>query len=152
MPDIATINGIAEDNIATHNGGTASLYTSKNGDTWGHVTYVEVEYLVIAGGGGGGGGWNANGGGGGAGGYRTATLADVIATGAATTITVGAGGAGDTTVLKGSGYVVIKFPDSFNVSFSGGVTSSNVSNPSGYKVYAVTATSSTSETATFSEV
>ena len=36
MPTIATINGIAEDNIATHNGGTASLYTSKNGDTWVH--------------------------------------------------------------------------------------------------------------------
>ena len=36
MPNIATINGIAEDNIATHNGGTASLYTNKNGDTWVH--------------------------------------------------------------------------------------------------------------------
>ena len=36
MPNIATINGIAEDNIATHNGGTAALYTSKNGDTWVH--------------------------------------------------------------------------------------------------------------------
>ena len=36
MPDIATINGVAEDNIATHNGGTAALYNSKNGDTWGH--------------------------------------------------------------------------------------------------------------------
>ena len=36
MPNIATINGIAEDNIATYNGGTSSLYTSKNGDTWVH--------------------------------------------------------------------------------------------------------------------
>jgi hypothetical protein len=62
------------------------------------------------------------------------------------------GGSGNDGQVGGSGYVVIKFPDSFNVSFSGGVTSSNVSNPSGYKVYAVTATSSTSETATFSEV
>ena len=38
MPDISTINGVAEDNIATHNGGTASLYASKNGDTWGHFS------------------------------------------------------------------------------------------------------------------
>mgnify|MGYP003648385910 CR=1 FL=1 len=36
MPNIATINGIAEDNVATYNGGTAALYTSKNGDTWVH--------------------------------------------------------------------------------------------------------------------
>ena len=36
MPNIASINGIAEDNISHHNGGTASLYTSKNGDTWVH--------------------------------------------------------------------------------------------------------------------
>jgi len=36
MPDIATINGIAEDNIATHNGATASTVASRNGDTWVH--------------------------------------------------------------------------------------------------------------------
>ena len=40
MGTIATINGIAEDNIATHNGGTAALYTNKNGDTWGHTIYT----------------------------------------------------------------------------------------------------------------
>ena len=37
MGTISTINGVAEDNIATHNGGTASLYASKNGDTWQHI-------------------------------------------------------------------------------------------------------------------
>ena len=36
MPNIATVNGIAEDNIATHNGGTAALYNGRNGDTWVH--------------------------------------------------------------------------------------------------------------------
>jgi len=36
LPDIATINGIAEDNIATHNGATASTNATKNGDTWVH--------------------------------------------------------------------------------------------------------------------
>ena len=39
MPNIAQINGIAEDNISHHNGGTAALYTSKNGDTWVHETF-----------------------------------------------------------------------------------------------------------------
>ncbi len=48
MPNISTINGIAEDNIATHNGGTASLYTNKNGDTWVHA--INIEYLVVPGG------------------------------------------------------------------------------------------------------
>ena len=36
MPDIATINGIAEDNIATYNGATASTVTAVLGNTWVH--------------------------------------------------------------------------------------------------------------------
>ena len=36
MGTISTINGVAEDSVATHNGGTASLYTNKNGETWAH--------------------------------------------------------------------------------------------------------------------
>ena len=40
MPNITSINGIAEDNISHHNGGTASLYTSKNGDTWAHYSWT----------------------------------------------------------------------------------------------------------------
>jgi len=36
MPNISKINGIDEDDISHHNGGTAALYTSKNGDTWVH--------------------------------------------------------------------------------------------------------------------
>lgn len=38
MPTIATINGIDEDDIATHNGVTASTILSKKGCTWQHLT------------------------------------------------------------------------------------------------------------------
>ena len=38
MPDIATLNGVDENNIATHNGATASTYASHNGGTWVHFT------------------------------------------------------------------------------------------------------------------
>ena len=36
MPDIATINGVAEDNIATYNGTTAANVTGVLGNTWPH--------------------------------------------------------------------------------------------------------------------
>ena len=36
MPNIATINGVAEDDIATYNGATASDVTSVRGATWVH--------------------------------------------------------------------------------------------------------------------
>ena len=49
MPDIATINGIDENNIATYNGATASTVTGVLGNTWVHA--YNVDYLVIAGGG-----------------------------------------------------------------------------------------------------
>jgi hypothetical protein len=68
-----------------------------------------------------------NGGGGGGGGYVSYT-----------------GGAG------GSGVVIIKIPDTYTATFSGGVTSSLSTSVSGYKIYTVTATSTTSETVTFS--
>jgi hypothetical protein len=55
-----------------------------------------------------------------------------------------AGGAG------GSGVIIIKIPDAFAATFSGGVTSSGGSPSGGYRVYTVTATSTTSETVTFS--
>ena len=40
MATISKINGIDEDDISHHNGGAASLYTSKNGDTWVHYVFV----------------------------------------------------------------------------------------------------------------
>jgi hypothetical protein len=104
MPNIATINGIDENNIATHNSATASTVTSRNGDTWVHFTPYNIQYLVIAGGGGGGSQYYS--GGGGAGGYRNSYASEtsgrdsstesVYATTSATAITiqVGAGGYG----------------------------------------------------------
>jgi uncharacterized protein YukJ len=50
----------------------------------------------------------------------------------------------------GSGIVILKIPDSYTATFSAGVTSSLDTSVAGYKIYSVTATSTTSETATFS--
>jgi hypothetical protein len=72
-------------------------------------------------GGGGGGGWSSN------------------TTG--TTYTVGGNG--------GSGVVIIKIPDTYTAAFSSGVTFSGGSASGGFKVYTVTATSTTSEVVTF---
>jgi hypothetical protein len=46
--------------------------------------------------------------------------------------------------------VIIKIPASNNATFSGGVTSSLSTAVAGFKIYTVTATSTTSETVTFS--
>ena len=40
MPDIATLNGVDENNIATYNGTTAANVTSRLGNTWQHVAYT----------------------------------------------------------------------------------------------------------------
>ena len=94
------------------------------------------QYKVAAGGGNGttdntagGNGTTNTGGGGGGGGYSS----------------VGANGG-----VGGSGVVIIKIPDLFTATFSGGVTSSLSTAVSGFKIYTVTATSTTSETVTFS--
>jgi hypothetical protein len=50
----------------------------------------------------------------------------------------------------GSGVVIIKIPDTLTATFSAGVTSSLSTAVSGFKIYTVTATSTTSETVTFS--
>jgi hypothetical protein len=72
-------------------------------------------------GGGGGGGWSSN------------------TTG--TTYTVGGNG--------GSGVVIVKIPDTYTAAFSSGVTFSGGSASGGFRVYTVTATSTTSEVVTF---
>jgi hypothetical protein len=79
----------------------------------------------------GGNGTTNRGGGGGAGSQDAATN------------TNGAGGNG------GSGVVIIKIPDTKTATFTGGVTQTN-STSGGYKIYVVTATSTTNETVTFS--
>ena len=62
----------------------------------------------------------------------------------------GAGGSGYAGGNGGSGIIIIKIPDTRTATFSAGVTSSLSTAVSGYKVYTVTATSTTSETVTFS--
>jgi len=57
-------------------------------------------------------------------------------------------GGGGTT--GGSGVVIIKIPDTRTATFSGGVTVSGGSASGGFKIYSVTATSTTSETVIFS--
>jgi hypothetical protein len=49
----------------------------------------------------------------------------------------------------GSGVVIIKIPSDRTATFSGGVTQSSTTS-GGFKIYTVTATSTTSETVTFS--
>ena len=51
MPNIATINGIDEDNIATYNGATASTVTSVLGNTWVHeppIVHASLDALPIS--------------------------------------------------------------------------------------------------------
>jgi hypothetical protein len=49
----------------------------------------------------------------------------------------------------GSGVVILKVPNTHTATFSGGVTSSLSTSVSGFNIYTVTATSTTSETVTF---
>lgn len=49
----------------------------------------------------------------------------------------------------GSGVVILKYPDVYTATFSGGVTQSTTTS-GGYKISTITATSTTSETVTFS--
>jgi hypothetical protein len=71
------------------------------------------------------------------------------------TVNTGGGGGGYgngafSGAAGGSGVVIIKIPDTRTATFSGGVTSSLSTAVSGFKIYTVTATSTTSETVTFS--
>jgi hypothetical protein len=61
----------------------------------------------------------------------------------------GAGNTGSSGGNGGSGVVIIKIPDTRTATFSGGVTQSSTTS-GGFKIYTVTATSTTSETVTFS--
>jgi len=104
MPDLATINGVAEDDIATYNGTTASEVTSIGGATWVHTPPPYNAHFLIVGGGGSGNnlGYGHMNSGGGAGGLRTSWAGGSggggssesqvsLAYGVVYTITVGAG-------------------------------------------------------------
>jgi hypothetical protein len=59
------------------------------------------------------------------------------------------GGPPSSSGAGGSGVVIIKIPDTKTATFTGGVTETN-STSGNFKIYVVTATSTTSETVTFS--
>jgi hypothetical protein len=107
----------------------------------GGATYTEGSYSGSTGGTGGAGGGGAGGDGG---------------DGVSATINTGSGGGGAertgtfTSGSGGSGIVILKVPDIYTATFSGGVTSSLDTSVADYKIYSVTATSTTGETVTFS--
>jgi len=130
--------GGAGGNAATSSGGTGGNGASSS---------ITGTATLRAGGGGGGtasgGGGTAGTGGGGTGGT----------TGGNGTANTGGGGGGNGTGSGGSGgsgVVILKIPNTNTATFSGGVTSSLSTAVSGFNVYTVTATSTTSETVTFS--
>jgi len=106
---------------------------------------------VTRGGGGGGGGASGSGGTGGAGGGGNGAI-DTNNGSAGTVNTGGGGGGTEFNAIGGnggSGIVIFAVPTDKSVSFSGGVTQTN-STVGTKQVYVVTATSTTSETVTFS--
>ena len=110
---------------------------------------------VTRAGGGGGGTWQSgtSGGTGGSGGGANGGKGSGSVGSAGTTNTGGGGGGGGQDAAGGaggSGVVIIKIPDTRTATFSSGVTSSLSTAVSGFKIYTVTATSTTSETVTFS--
>lgn len=140
-------------------GGAGAASTGRNGGN-GASSSISGTLTYYAGGGGGGshcGGTAASsgglGGGGTGGGGHSRGCVDIPTSGAANT---GGGGGGNGTLgcgypsgSGGSGIVIIRIPSYRNASFSGGVTSSLDTTVSGYKIYTVTATSTASETVTF---
>ena len=112
-----------------------------------------------SGGGGGGGDHRDSGGGGSASAGGGAGGGSGASSGTSGTANTGGGGGGSSSTTGtnigsggngGSGVVIIKIPNNFTATFSGGVTQTMSTAVSGYKIYTVTATSTTSETVTFS--
>ena len=166
-------NGTANQGYAGGNGGISGVYaagggggaggaggniSSGNGGAGGAgvASTITGSSVTRAGGGGGGsengsysGGTATGGGGAGVSGSTTPAASGTANTGG------GGGGTGANAVTTtsgagGSGVVIIKIPDTRTATFSSGVTSSLSTAVSGFKIYTVTATSTTSETVTFS--
>jgi hypothetical protein len=136
-------------------GASSGSPTASTGGNGGAGTASSITGSSVTRAGGGGGGVRYSGetagtggaGGGGAGGVQSAAGTNGTAN------TGGGGGGGGSGAFGGaggSGVVIIKIPDTRTATFSGGVTSSLSTAVSGYKIYTVTATSTTSETVTFS--
>jgi hypothetical protein len=159
-----TAGGAADDISGASGGGGGAGFQGGNGGGSGGVggngasssiTGTPTTYA----GGGGGGRFGGGGSAGGSGGGGTGAIA-AGAGGAGTANTGGGGGGSSSTNFApiqrypggagGSGVVIIKIPDTRTATFSAGVTSSLSTAVSGFKVYTVTQTTTTSETVTFS--
>ena len=103
-----------------------------------------------AGGGGGGGSQTAGGAGGTGGGGAGSIDNGTSGNGDANTGSGGGGGETGTSGAGGSGIVIFSVPTGTGVSFSGGVTAGSPATVGSRQVYTVTATTTTSETVTFS--
>ena len=138
-------------------GGAGSSSGNGNGANGGNGATWSVNSVDYAGGGGGGnrafdGGTGGSGGSGG-GGRGDGTGGRAVAG----TVNRGGGGGGSgfgswsySSAAGGSGVVLIRVPDTQTLSFSGGVTVSGGTASGGFRLYTITATSTTSETVTFS--
>jgi hypothetical protein len=133
-------------------GGSSSSGIAGNGGD-GVASTITGSSVTRAGGGGGGtwrGDTSGGTGGSGGGGNGGKGSGSVGAAGSANTGSGGGGGGSDARGgAGGSGVVIIKIPDTRTATFSSGVTSSLSTAVSGFKIYTVTATSTTSETVTF---
>jgi hypothetical protein len=136
---------------------SASSATSTSGGDGGTGVASNITGSNVTRAGGGGGGHGGTGGNGGGATAQSGTNAGAGQNGTANTGGGGSGAAGSTnggTVIGGnggSGTVILKIEDSHQATFTGGVTQTVVVS-GGYRTYTVTATSSTSETVTFSTV
>ena len=125
--------------------------SGSNGGNGGNGTASSISgSSVTRGGGGGGGGLSVRGAGGSGGGGQGGISpgGSGVASGTANTGGGGGGGYASAAGNGGSGVIIIKIADTATVTFSGGVTQSSVTS-GGFKIYTITATSTTSETVTF---
>lgn len=136
-------------------GATGATATNGGGGAGGNGVASSITGSSVTRAGGGGGSSITGGAGGSGGGGAGGSNAQNGTNGTTNTGSGGGGGRnvnspGNVSGAGGSGVVIIKIPDSRTANFSSGVTSSLSTAVSGYKIYTVTATSTTSETVTFS--
>jgi len=136
--------------------GVAGTSTTGGNGGAGTASSISGSSITYAGGGGGGTYLGGTAGSGGSGGGGAGGLGTTNATGGAGSVNRGGGGGGggyNTAAGSGgqggSGIVYIKIPSALTATFSGGVTQTSTTS-GGYKIYTVTATSTISETVTFS--
>jgi len=156
--------GNGDGGVSSGGGGGASAAgsngTSTVGGNGGAGVSVSITGTSVPYAGGGGGATYPAGGGvsGGTGGTGGGGNGGANSTGTAGTANRGGGGGGSQDTSNppsrpggngGSGIVIIRIPDTRTATFSGGVTSSLSTSVAGFKIYTVTATSTTSETVTF---